>query len=76
MNFLSLDSGPKAQGPWDPEGRCARWGWESNLETWAQKWPRETRWWLERMLNQGEGSKTGGNRACLNAEAGWKERDE
>ena len=28
------------------------------------------------MLNQGEGSKTEGNRACLNAEAGWKERDE
>ena len=49
---------------------------KSNLETWAQKWPRETEWWLERMLNQGEGSKTGGNRACVNAEAGWKERDE
>lgn len=49
---------------------------KSNLETWAQKWPREIRWWLERMLNQGEGSKTESNRACLNAEAGWKERDE
>lgn len=29
------------------------------------------------MLNLGEGSKTGvANRACLNADAVWKERDE
>lgn len=35
---------------------------------------REIWWWLERMLNLGEGSKTGGNRACLNADAVWKEK--
>lgn len=48
----------------------------SNLETWAQKWPREIGWWLGRMLDKRECSKMGGNRAHLNAEAGWKGRDE